>query len=54
MVICIPENKDASPRKIKSFKQDVLFKGGNTPVVGEDGNLYLEDLGGVPFEQVKA
>ena len=54
MVICIPENKDASPRKIKSFKQDVLFKGGSTPVVGDDGNLYLENLGGVPFEQVKA
>lgn len=54
MVICIPQDKDASPRKVASFKKDFLFNGGQTPVEADDGNLYLEKLDAVTFEQIKA
>lgn len=54
LVICIPVDRDSSPRKVLRCKMDVLFKAGNSPVVGDDGNLYLERFEGVHFDQVKS
>jgi hypothetical protein len=37
-------------KKFFKFKKDVLFRPGNSPAVGDDGNLYLERLEGIYFE----
>lgn len=51
MVLCIAKDSTSSPRKIASFIRERLFKGGRL-LEGDDGNLYLENLGAVPFKDL--
>lgn len=43
MIICIAEDVDAKPRKIKSFIADDLFVGGE--VIEYDGDTWVEQAG---------
>ena len=52
MVLCIAKDSTGSPRKIASFIRDRLFKGGRL-FEGDDGNLYLENLGPVPSKDLR-
>lgn len=45
MIVCIVEDPDARPRKIKSFIADDLFVGGE--VIEYDGDIWIEQAGRV-------
>ena len=51
MVLCIAQDSTGRPRKIASYIRDRLFKCGRL-FEGDDGNLYLENLGPVPFKDL--
>ena len=45
MIVCIVEDPNAKPRKIKSFIADDLFPGGE--VIEHDGDIWIEQSGRV-------
>jgi hypothetical protein len=45
MIVCIVEDPNARPRKIKSFIADDLFPGGE--VIEHDGDTWIEQIGRV-------
>ena len=50
MIMCLVEDPNASPRKIKSFNRNDIFVGGD--VIEEDGNSWVELADRVPSTDI--